>query len=143
MLSKTYRLVALLLVLCMFQLACYNKYTISTEQLEQLESGNIAEYVTLQAEGRDVVVSATTPVQVRTMSGTRYNVSPFNFALGDNQLVAPDYDLLLPRDEIDGARVTQFAKGRTIALIVGSVVLAGGAFALMSILAPEDEGLSQ
>jgi hypothetical protein len=139
--SKVYRLVAMLLALSVFQLACYSKYTITTDQLEQLESDNIAESVTIDSDSGPIQVSATTPVQVRDVDGVRYSISPFNFALGDRQLVAPDYDLLLPRDRIADARVSEFAKGRTIGLIVGSLVAAGGAFALVSILAGSDEGV--
>ena len=139
--SKVYRLVAMLLAVSVFQLACYSKHTISTDQLEQLESGNIAESVTIDSDSGPIRVSATTPVQVRDVDGVRYSVSPFNFALGDRQLVAPDYDLLLPRDRIADARVAEFAKGRTIGLIVGSLVAAGGAFALVSLLAGSDDGV--
>jgi hypothetical protein len=56
-------------------------------------------------------------------------------------IIAPDYELLLFRDEITGARVQEFSKGRTIGLIVGAVLAAGGAFAAVSLLAPEDQGL--
>ena len=139
--SKVYRLVAMLLAVSVFQLACYSKHTISTDQLEQLESGNIAESVTIESDSGPIRVSATTPVQVRDVDGVRYSVSPFNFALGDRQLVAPDYDLLLPRDRIADARVAEFAKGRTIGLVVGSLVAAGGAFALVSLLAGSDDGV--
>jgi hypothetical protein len=132
--SRLSRLTALILALCVFQLACYNKYSISTEQLETLSSGNIAEVVTVQSSEGDVFVRASTPVEIRTTQGN-FSITPFNFSLGEQQLVAPDYDLLINRSEITDARVSEFSKGRTIALAVGSVVAAGAAFALVSLLA--------
>lgn len=139
------RLVAPLLVLCFTQLACYNKYRISTSELEKLESGNIAETVLVDTTGgASVEVRATTPVQITTTNGERHNVSPFNFALTDRQLVAPDYDLLLDRNNVDGATVSQMNRGRTIGLIVGGVAVAAGGFALISVLAgsESDDGFS-
>ncbi len=139
------RLVAPLLVLCFTQLACYNKYRISTSELEKLESGNIAETVLVDTTGgASVEVRATTPVQITTSNGERHNVSPFNFALTDRQLVAPDYDLLLDRNNVDGATVSQLNRGRTIGLIVGGVAVAAGGFALISVLAgsENDDGFS-
>lgn len=135
--GKSLRLTATICAIAFAQLACYNRYRIPTEELERLESGNIAEFVTVSTDQGDVTVRATTPIEVEA-GGERYNISPFNFALSDQQLVAPDYDLLLSRDAITGARVSQFAKGRTIGLVVGSVLAAGGAFAAISLLAGSD-----
>jgi hypothetical protein len=127
-------LAALVLALCVFQLACYSKYTITPAQLESLSSENIAEYVVIDSNDGPITVRASTPVQVQTDSGN-LSITPFNFSLGSEQLVAPDYDLLLRRSEINSARVSEYSKGRTIALAVGSIVAAGTAFALVSVLA--------
>jgi hypothetical protein len=133
-----YRLTAALLSLAFLQLACYSKYSITTAELARLESGNMAEVVTVQSANGPVDILATTPIEVVARSGT-YSVTPFNFTLTDTQLVAPDYDLLLRRQDIEGANVSEFRKGRTIGLIVGSILAAGGAFALISILAGDEE----
>ncbi len=132
--TRLSRLAALVLALCVFQLACYNKYTITPEQLESLSSENIAEYVVIDSDEGPITVRASTPVQVQTDDGN-LSITPFNFSLGSEQLVAPDYDLLLRRSDINGARVSEYSKGRTIALAVGSIVAAGTAFALVSVLA--------
>lgn len=134
------RLVTPLVLVAFAQLACYKSYTITTEQLAELQSSAIAESVTMSTESGEVDVSATTPIRVFTTDET-VNVSPFNFTMNESNLIAPDYDLLLRRDQITGARVQEFSKGRTIGLIVGAVLVAGGAFAAVSVLAPEDEGL--
>ncbi len=134
------RLVTPLVLVAFAQLACYKSYTITTEQLADLQSSAIAESVTMSTDSGDVEVSATTPIRVFT-DGETLSVSPFNFTMNETNLIAPDYDLLLQRSQITGARVQEFSKGRTIGLIVGAVLVAGGAFAAMSVLAPEDEGL--
>lgn len=138
--GKLLRLTAALLSLSVMQLACYNSYRIPTDELERLESGNIAEYVTVETGEGPISVRATTPISVETVDGRRYSISPFNFALSDQQLVAPDYDLLLARNDIAGARVSQFNKGRTIGLVVGALAAAGGAFgAFFAIAGKEDQ----
>ena len=134
------RLVTPLVLIAFVQLACYKSYTITTEQLAELQSSAIAESVTMQTESGPVEVSATTPITVFTVDRNE-SVSPFNFTMNEANLIAPDYELLLFRDEITGARVQEFSKGRTIGLIVGAVLAAGGAFAAVSLLAPEDKGL--
>lgn len=137
---KLIRIVAPLLVVCFAQLACYNSYRVTNAELEHLTSANIAPRVTIETDEGPVEIRATSPIEVVDASGDRHGVSPFNFTFDENGLIAPDYDLFLARDDVDGARVFEFAKGRTIGLIVGSIVVAGGAFAAVSLLAGEDAG---
>lgn len=136
-----FRFVALLALVAFAQLACYKSYTISTEELERLQSGYIAESVEMQTESGAVEVRATTPVTLLTSDGDNPRVSPFNFTMNDRNLIAPDYNLLIQRDDITGAKVQEFSRGRTIGVIIGSVMAAGAAFALVSVFAPEEEGI--
>lgn len=140
MTNRLYRFVAPLALVAFGQLACYNAYTISTSELEKLQSGNIAEYVVVESDEGPVSVRATTPIAVETTDGQRYNVTPFNFSLSESQLVAPDYDLLLARDSVSGARVSEFSKGKTIGLVLGAVAAAAGSFVAITVLAGSDEG---
>ncbi len=132
---KVLRIFAPLVALCLLQLACYNSYRISNDELQNLTSGHIAERVELQTDGGPIEVRATTPIEVVDADGGAHNISPFNFTFDNAGLVAPDYDLFLPADQVEGARVFEFAKGRTIGLIVGAIVIAGGSFAAVSLLA--------
>ena len=129
------RIVAVLSALSFFQLACYNSYRISNDELQNLTSRHIASSVELETSEGPVEVRATTPIQLVTTAGEKFTISPFNFTFDENGLVAPDYDLLLMPDEVDGAQVFEFAKGRTTGLIIGSILAAGGAFAAVSLLA--------
>lgn len=138
--SNALRATAALALVSSMQIGCYSAFRISNDELQTLTSGHIAERVDVTTESGEVVeISATSPIEVRTVDGARYNVSPFNFTFDQNGLIAPDYDLLLQRDEVDGARVFRFAKGRTIGVLIGSIVAAGGGFAAVSILAQPKE----
>lgn len=145
MTSRLFRLAALLTAIA-FQLACYSQYAITTEELEKLQSGNFSnEPVIVNSEIGPLVVEPTTPVQIDYDEGNGVittSITPFNFAMtpGENgQLVAPDYDLLVSRSAIVEGRVAQFRKGRTIGLIVGSVLAAAGAFVAITALAGSEE----
>lgn len=134
---KLLRIFAPLVALCFVQLACYNSYRISDSELQNLTSSHIAASAEVQTDEGPVTVRAQTPIEVISTTG-RHNVSPFNFSYDANGLVAPDYDLYLQSDEVEGARVFEFAKGRTIGLIVGAIVVAGGSFAAVSLLADSE-----
>lgn len=143
--------------------ACFSAHQISTHELGKLQSGFEAESVWValdgcadrqdlgsQApiEGRDpdtgcevVGVSPTNTVNVYTQDGARHRITPFNFTLGETQLVSPDYDLLLPRDSLQGADVEVFSTGRTVAVIAGLTAAAVGTFLAISLTAGESRGL--
>lgn len=132
------RLIAALVSLTAVQTACYNRYTISTDELTNLDSSHIARSVVVKDEsGMDVTVSATTPIKVKTAT-SEFSVSPFNFALTESQLVAPDYDLLLSREEVTGAVVSEFASSKTWSIAGGGLLAAVGAFVLISVSARSD-----
>ena len=135
------RIAAVLAGVAITQVACYNSYRITPDELGKLQSGNTAESVTVTTEKGDVKVGATTPITVLTAGGEERSVSPFNFIISDTQLVAPDYDLLVPRDQVEGAKVLEFAKGKTALLIAGSILAAAGSFAAISIFADSGSGV--
>lgn len=136
--TPLFRLTAALLALAFLQLACYSRYAITTEELGRLDSTHRADSVTITTSNGTMEVDPTTPLQVTSGQGT-VNLTPFDFTLTDSQLIAPDYNLLVPRRDITGATVGEFRKGRTIGLIVGSVLAAGAAFALVTVLAGEED----
>ena len=125
------RLVAGLVALTAVQTACYNRYNISTDELTNLDSSHIARSVVVKDNaGMDIAVSATTPIKVQT-AASEFSVSPFNFALTESQLVAPDYDLLLSREDVTGAVVSEFNPAKTWSLAAGGLLAAVGAFVLI------------
>jgi len=125
------RLIAALVALTAVQTACFNSYTISTDELSNLDSSHIARSVVVKDDsGMDVTVSATTPIKVQT-AARQFSVSPFNFALTESQLVAPDYDLLLSREDVTGAVVSEFNPTKTWTLAAGGLLAAVGTFVLI------------
>jgi hypothetical protein len=161
------RVVAAVALLGFVNTACFNTYRISTSELELLQSGNEAESVSVcvaaaevdegpvrvaqdgdsdvamvSSRGCETVeVSLTNAVEVITSDGGTYRVTPFNFTMSETQLVSPDYNLLLVRDQIDGAEVQVFSTGKTIGLVVGIAAIGVGSFLALSLLAGEDRGL--
>ncbi|TVR03574.1 MAG: hypothetical protein EA398_04500 [Deltaproteobacteria bacterium] len=137
------RLVACTMLVAFANLACYNSYRITPDELERLSSQHIADSATVQgARGntvQDVEVRGTTPITLRMATGERHPVTPFNFSMSETQFVAPDYDLLLQRDNIESAQVAEFAPGRTAILISGIVLAAVGSFVLLTVLADDEE----
>lgn len=89
-----------------------------------------------------VPVSTANALNVRTTDGGRHRVTPFNFVMSDSQLVSPEYDLLLPMNEVSGADVKQFSTWKTVATISGVSLIAIGTFVGISLLAPEEAGMS-
>lgn len=86
-----------------------------------------------------VPVSTANAVMVKG-KGEDYRVTPFNFIMSETQLVSPEYNLLLPLDQVNGAEVKQFSTGKTVATIVGVTVAAVGTFVLIALFAPTDSG---
>jgi hypothetical protein len=157
------RLVALLAAAGFITTACFSSHQISLRELEKLQTGFEAEqtYVATDGcadtqrlsneppvDGRDpvtgcrvVAVGPTNTLHVHTRDDTEYRITPFNFTLGETQLVSPDYDLLLSREALDYAEVETFSTGRTIAVIAGLTAAAVGTFLVISLTAGESRGL--
>lgn len=90
-----------------------------------------------------VPVSTANPVNVVTQSGEAYRVTPFNFMMSEQQIVSPEYDLLLSLDEVEGGEVRQFSTWKTVGTILGVSAVAVGTFVGISVLAPEGDGFQR
>lgn len=85
----------------------------------------------------EVPVSTANPVTVRTKNGETYRVTPFNFMMSEQQLVSPEYDLLLSLDEVEGGEVQEFSPWKTAGAVAGVSAVTVGTIVGISILAPE------
>ena len=112
----------------MLNLACYNTYTISKEELGKLGSGQEQVRASVvSVDGDEVQIAPETPMEVRVADGSRYRVTPYNFLLSESQLVAPDYDLLLPADAVTSAQVREMSYWKTFGLVgIIAVGVVGG-----------------
>lgn len=75
-----------------------------------------------------VLVNTASPMFVVTQDDQRNRVTPFNFAVTDTQVVSPDYDLLLPMDDVKGGEVQTFSPWKTTFLLTGVTAVAVGLF---------------
>ncbi len=81
-----------------------------------------------------VEVSTANALQVVTNEG-KARVTPFNFIMSGGQLVSPEYDLLVPLQQVEGARVREFSTFKTVGMILGVSAVAIGTFVGISLLA--------
>lgn len=81
-----------------------------------------------------VEVSTANALQVVTNEG-KARVTPFNFIMSGGQLVSPEYDLLVPLKQVEGARVREFSTFKTVGMILGVSAVAIGTFVGISLLA--------
>jgi hypothetical protein len=87
-----------------------------------------------------VPVSTVNALTVLISDGSRQRVTPFNFVMDDIQLVSPEYNVLVPLSQVDGAEVREFSTWKTIATITGVSLVTVGTFVGISILAPDERG---
>jgi hypothetical protein len=100
------------------------------------------EPVNPRPECTPVNISTANTVKVLTADGDELRVTPFNFIMSQTQLVSPDYDLLLPLSQVEGAEVREFSTWKTVATAAGATLVTVGAFVAISILAPADGGFA-
>ena len=84
-----------------------------------------------------VDVSTGNALNIVLESGETQRVTPFNFIMNNEQIVSPEYNMLLSMDEVQGAEVSEFSTWKTVGTIVGVSAVAIGTFVGISLLAPE------
>jgi hypothetical protein len=67
-------------------------------------------------------------------------VSPFNFTLTAGQLVAPDEDKILAREQIETGNVKQISRVKTSLIVTAGVLAAAGLGVFVVLTAPEKKG---
>lgn len=91
----------------------------------------------------EVNVTEDAKIGVTDKGGTYHPVSPFNFTLTRNQLVAPDEDLLLNRAEIETGNVKVVSGTRTTLLVTSGFAAVLGAALYVVFTAPEPKEFGQ
>ncbi|MCA9546929.1 MAG: hypothetical protein KC613_21150 [Myxococcales bacterium] len=133
-----------LALLLSLQFGCYNTYNITLDEMAKVQEGGESNAVEITTEeGEPVVVSENTKLGVTTTGGTYRAVSPFNFTLTGAQLVAPDEDLLLGRDEIASGNVKLVSGTKTGLLVAGGVAVIVGAALFIALTAEPEKGFGE
>jgi len=123
------------------QAACYNTYNVSLDELGRAQEGGITSAVSMKtSEGQDIVVTENSKIGVTDKQGTYHPVSPFNFTLTAGQLVAPDEDKILAREQIETGNVKQISRVKTSLIVTAGVLAAAGLGVFVVLTAPEKKG---
>lgn len=123
------------------QAGCYNTYNISLEELGKAQEGGSANAVTVTtSETEQIVVTENSKIGVTDKDGTYHAISPFNFTMTPNQLVAPDEGEILTRDQIETGNVKQISGTKTALLVAAGVLAAAGLGVYVVLSAPKDKG---
>ena len=124
------RLISIALLVIFAPIACYNTYYISNDELKKLERSDKPMVVVKDHKGQELQVKETSKLYVRSVGGKRYQITPFNFKLTAQQLVASDRDYILdvkglkPGGEIDTPSVWKNALliGGGVAIVTGLIL---------------------
>ena len=84
-----------------------------------------------------VPVSTSNALNVVMENDETRRVTPFNFMMSEQQLVAPEYDLLVSLDNVKGAQVREFSTWKTIGMIAAVSAASIGTFVGISLTSEE------
>lgn len=121
---------------------CFNTYTLTREEFSKLQRPEEIPRVVESTQGVSVSVVRETPIYVRSVGGRRFPVTPFNFKLTQNQLVASDRDLLLMTNELGGYEVDLLSTGKTVGLGSLAAAVAVGLI-IFTLSSAGDSGFSE
>ena len=140
MLTKPLSLL-LVLSLLTLQTGCYNKYSVKLEEFQKIQESYDASFKEVKTTNNvSVTITENSRVGVTSKSGRYYSISPFNFSVNQNQLVAPDEDLLLEMKDIESMNVKVIDPTSTTLLLAGAVVALVGAAIGITLATPECTG---
>ncbi len=86
-----------------------------------------------------VPVSTANAINVVTTDGEQRRVTPFNFMMSEQQIVSPEYDLLMSLDNVKGAKVREFSTWKTVGTIAGVSAVTIGTFVGLSLTSEDPE----
>jgi hypothetical protein len=124
------KLIGFMLLAIFLPVACYNTYYINNDQLKKLERSDQPSVEVTDKKGRELQIKETSKLFVRSKRGKRYQLTPFNFKLTSQQLVASDRDYILdvkslkPGGEIDVPSIWKNALliGGGVAVVAGLIL---------------------
>jgi hypothetical protein len=120
------KLIAALIAVTMFTSSCYSTYYVTMDDLEKIQSSEQGPRVVLNTEdGTKVAVESGSKLFVRDVDNKRYQITPYNFRMINQQLVASDRDYIFMMNQLKPkAEVDLLSTWKTVGLIslgVGAV----------------------
>ena len=138
------KLTAVFLILFMVQLGCYNTYNVSLDEFKKAAEGGQNNAVEIKTEdGQTIVVTENTKLGLTDKTGAYYAVSPFNFTMSANQIIAPDEDLIIGRSEIETGNVKLVSGSKTAMLVAGGLAAVVGGALFVTLTAEEERGFGE
>jgi len=133
-----YKIATLLVLVSFGSAACYNTYYVNMDDLQKVQSADKGTGIALPAQKEEkVVVEPGTRLFVRDVEGKSYRITPYNFRIINQQLVASDRDYIFMMNQLKPkAEVELLSTWKTVgiiglgaaavaALIVTTIVTAG------------------
>lgn len=131
----------LMILTLIFQTGCYNTYSVSVDEFKKIQEADGASFKKITTEdGQEITITENSRVGITDLNGVYYPVSPFNFTLNEMQLVAPDDDIIIPRQAIQQTNIKLVSPSDTALLIGGVALVLVGAAVGVILSTPECEG---
>ena len=132
---------ALIISLLTLQTGCYNTYSVKLEEFQKIQESYDSSFKQVKTTNDiSVTITENSRVGVTSKSGRYYPISPFNFSINENQLVAPDEDLLLEMKDIESMNVKIINTTSTSLLVAGVAVALIGAAVGITLATPDCTG---
>ena len=132
---------ALIISLLTLQTGCYNTYSVKLEEFQKIQESYDSSFKQVKTTNDiSVTITENSRVGVTSKSGRYYPISPFNFSINENQLVAPDEDLLLEMKDIESMNVKIINSTSTSFLVAGVAVALIGAAVGITLATPDCTG---
>lgn len=123
-----YKIAALLVLVSFGSFACYNTYYVDMDDLQQVQTAEKGTKVALPTHKEEkVVVDPATRLFVRDVNGKRYQITPYNFRIINQQLVASDRDYIFMMNQLKPkAEVELLSTWKTVGIIgLGAAAVTG------------------
>ena len=126
------------------QTGCYNVHTVSLEEFGKAQEGGGTALVSMKTEsGQELVVSENSRIGLVTSEGKYLPISPFNFTMTSQQIIAPDQDLMLQRSLVQTAQIKEISTEKTTAVVGTALAILVGGILFITLSAEEEKAFGE
>ena len=123
-----YKIATLLVLVSFGSAACYNTYYVDMDDLQKVQSAEKGTGIALPTHKEEkVVLESATRLFVRDVEGKAYRITPYNFRIINQQLVASDRDYIFMMNQLKPkAEVELLSTWKTVGLVgLGAAAVTG------------------